>query len=54
MDAWDRSQFAMDPSELLVEEAVRAMLRVLEESNVTEPARRAVMQAVHALRIESF
>ena len=54
MDAWDRSLFAMNPSELLVEEAVRAMIRVIEESTVTERARRAVMLAVGALRRETF
>ena len=54
MDVWDRSLFAMDPSELLVEEAVRAMLRVLEETRVTEPARQAVIQAMRALRSERF
>ena len=35
MDAWDRSLFAMDPSELLAEEAVRAMMRVLEEAAIS-------------------
>jgi hypothetical protein len=50
MDAWDRSHFAMNPGELLVEEAVRAMQRVLEESRITEAARRAVRDAMLAIR----
>ncbi len=54
MDAWDRSLFAMDPSELLAEEAVRAMMRVLEEAAISEPVRGAVREAVRALRSEKF
>jgi hypothetical protein len=52
MDAWDRSQFAMNPSELIVEEAVRAMLRVLEEAKVDNSARFALVRALDALRTE--
>jgi len=50
MDTWDRSQFAMNPSELIVEEAMRAMLRVLEEAQVDTSARLALLRALGALR----
>ena len=50
MDAWDRSMFAMDPSELIVEEAVRVLDRVLTEANVNDVARFVVERAIRVLR----
>ena len=50
MDAWDRSVFAMDPSELIVEEAVRVLDRVLSEAQVSDQARFVVERTIRVLR----
>ena len=52
-DAWERSPFAMTVAELEVHEALTAVSRLLDGSNIGPVARRALSVAVEALRAET-
>lgn len=50
---WERSHFAMTVAELEIHEALMAISRLLEGSDVGPVARRALSHAVDALRAET-
>jgi hypothetical protein len=50
MDNWERTTFAMTPTELEIHDAVVAMERVLEHCELRKTTRSALEQAVWALR----
>ena len=53
MDAWDRSQFAMTGPELDVEDAVKALRRLLAHREISLATRQVLSNALEALRAES-
>jgi hypothetical protein len=50
---WERSHFAMTVAELEIHEALTAISRLLDGSNIGPAARRALSVAVEALRAET-
>jgi hypothetical protein len=51
--AWERSNFAMTAPELEIHEALMAIARLLDGSDIGPAARRALSHAVDALRAEA-
>ena len=49
-DEWDRSDFAMSEEELELEEAVRAIQRLLDRPQLPRLTREALQSAVHVLK----
>lgn len=52
MEAWDRSPFALTPDELEVEEAIRAVERVIASEKITPSTRVSLRLALEALRAD--
>lgn len=53
LGAWERSHFAMTVPELEIHEALMAISRLLDGSTIGAVTRRALSQAVDALRAEA-
>ncbi len=51
--AWERSDFAMTVPELAIHEALMAISRLLDGSDIDPVARRALSHAADALRAET-
>lgn len=52
MEAWDRSLFASTPDELEVEEAIRAIERVIASGSIQNSTRVSLRLALEALRAD--
>jgi hypothetical protein len=52
MDTWDRSPFASTPDELEVEEAIRALERVVQSDGIGNSTRVSLRLALEALRAD--
>lgn len=50
MESWDRSAFATTPDELEIEEAIRAVERLVHNRSISNGTRASLQMALEALR----